>query len=56
MTERGASGANSDPVRPRTEKKPKATDGPLHPSWEAAKKAKEQKKSVVFEGKKTVFD
>ncbi|KAL9118295.1 MAG: hypothetical protein Q9187_005162 [Circinaria calcarea] len=54
--QRGASGANSDPVHPRTEKKPKAMDGPLHPSWEAAKKAKEQKKTVVFEGKKTVFD
>ena len=54
--QRGASGANSDPVNPRMEKKPKVMDGPLHPSWEAAKKAKEQKKTAVFEGKKTVFD
>jgi hypothetical protein len=28
----------------------------LHPSWEAAKKAKEAMKSVSFQGKKLVFD
>lgn len=56
MGQGGASGANSDPVKPRIEKKPKAVDGPLHPSWEAAKKAKEQKQSVVFAGKKIIFD
>ncbi len=54
------SGANSDPVGPKqakpfTKAKP-AGDGPLHPSWEAAKKAKEQKKFVPFQGKKVVFD
>ena len=49
-----SSGANSDPVAAR---KPKpAADAPLHPSWEAAKKAKEQKKAVAFQGKKVVFD
>ncbi|RAK96121.1 BUD22 family protein [Aspergillus ibericus CBS 121593] len=29
---------------------------PLHPSWEAAKKAKEQKNTAAFQGKKVVFD
>ncbi|PWY83712.1 Bud-site selection protein [Aspergillus sclerotioniger CBS 115572] len=29
---------------------------PLHPSWEAAKKAKEQKNTASFQGKKVVFD
>ncbi|EEH38383.2 hypothetical protein PAAG_01304 [Paracoccidioides lutzii Pb01] len=29
---------------------------PLHPSWEAAKKAKEQKSQAAFQGKKIVFD
>lgn len=48
------SGANSDPVTTRKTKP--ATDGPLHPSWEAAKKAKEQKKPAAFQGKKVVFD
>lgn len=55
-----SSGANSDPVglkqaRPILKAKA-AGDGPLHPSWEAAKKAKEQKKMVPFQGKKVVFD
>jgi hypothetical protein len=31
-------------------------DKPLHPSWEAAKKAKEQVSKVAFQGKKVVFD
>lgn len=30
--------------------------GVLHPSWQAAKKAKEMKKSATFEGTKVVFD
>ena len=50
------SGANSDPVRGRTETEAKAVEGPLHPSWVAAIKAKEQKKSVAFEGKKITFE
>ncbi|EEP76436.1 predicted protein [Uncinocarpus reesii 1704] len=29
---------------------------PLHPSWEAAKRAKEQKAQANFQGKKVVFD
>ncbi|RAH48977.1 BUD22 family protein [Aspergillus brunneoviolaceus CBS 621.78] len=36
-------------------KKPQ-DDKPLHPSWEAAKKAKEQKATASFAGKKVVFD
>ncbi|PYH44157.1 BUD22 family protein [Aspergillus saccharolyticus JOP 1030-1] len=36
-------------------KKPQ-DDKPLHPSWEAAKKAKEQKATAAFAGKKVVFD
>ncbi|KAJ5825571.1 hypothetical protein N7474_002709 [Penicillium riverlandense] len=30
--------------------------GPLHPSWEAKKKAKEQASTASFQGKKVVFD
>ena len=50
-----SSGANSDPVKPRVKGKTMA-EGPLHPSWEAAKKAKEVKKSAPFQGKKITFD
>lgn len=55
---KGASGANSDPVGVRRGKpsEAKAAEGPLHPSWEAAKKKKEVKTMPAFEGKKTVFD
>lgn len=36
---------------------PKPQDNkPLHPSWEAAKRAKEQKSMASFQGKKVVFD
>ncbi|KAF7117932.1 hypothetical protein CNMCM5793_007282 [Aspergillus hiratsukae] len=31
-------------------------DKPLHPSWEAARKAKEQKSMAAFQGKKVTFD
>jgi BUD22 len=34
----------------------KADEGPLHPSWEAAKKAKQQAMQTTFKGKKIVFD
>ena len=48
------SGANSDPVKPRRlDQKPKPD---LHPSWEAAKKAKEHKIASSFQGKKKVFE
>ena len=49
-----SSGANSDPVANKKVKR--IVDAPLHPSWEAAKRAKEQKKAVAFQGKKVVFD
>ncbi|KAI4129921.1 MAG: hypothetical protein LQ338_002006 [Usnochroma carphineum] len=52
-----SSGANSDPVGPRKGAgKSKSAEGPLHPSWQAAKMAKEQKKAASFQGKKVVFD
>ncbi|KAL3465986.1 BUD22-domain-containing protein [Aspergillus heterothallicus] len=40
---------------PGAGKKPQ-DDKPLHPSWEAARKAKEQKTTAAFQGKKVVFD
>ncbi|MCJ1404565.1 hypothetical protein MMC11_007791 [Xylographa trunciseda] len=54
----GASGANSDPIGIRRDKSVKTdkVDGPLHPSWVAAKKMKEGKKAATFEGKKIVFE
>jgi BUD22 len=43
--------------RPQTlGQKNRADQGPLHPSWEAAKKQKEQKSLPAFQGKKVVFD
>ena len=50
-----ATGANSDPVKLRKSKS-KEISGSLHPSWEAAKKAKEQKTTAPFQGKKVVFE
>ena len=49
----GATGANSHPV---LAKKLKAVEAPLHPSWQAAKKRKDEKRSVAFTGTKLVFD
>jgi hypothetical protein len=53
-------GANDIAIskRPSETKKPKRDDtGPLHPSWEAAKRAKEKKSApVAFQGKKISFD
>ncbi|KZF21034.1 Bud-site selection protein [Xylona heveae TC161] len=46
-------GANNMPVGPRKAKND--DQGPLHPSWQAAKLAKEQKQAS-FQGKKVVFD
>ncbi|KAL4864614.1 BUD22-domain-containing protein [Aspergillus spectabilis] len=37
-------------------KKKVQDDKPLHPSWEAARKAKEAKSMAAFQGKKVVFD
>lgn len=52
-----ASGANEILVKPRKAPSKKANDGPLHPSWEAKKRAKEkQAQQVEFTGKKITFD
>ncbi|KAL8689613.1 MAG: hypothetical protein Q9218_004755 [Villophora microphyllina] len=51
------SGANSDPLgSKKSTAKNRPTEGPLHPSWQAAKVAKEQKKAAAFQGKKVLFD
>ena len=47
-------GANSDPVNKKGGKMPQ--DNKLHPSWEAARRQKEEKKTAAFQGKKVVFD
>ena len=36
--------------------KKKEDDKPMHPSWEAARKAKEQKTNMAFQGQKVTFD
>lgn len=41
--------------RPKARPK-KDNEGPLHPSWEAKKKAKEQQQTAAFQGKRVVFD
>ena len=63
VSDRGKSvlptGANSDPVNANINRKGGgiAQDSKkLHPSWEAARKQKEEKKAVAFQGKKVVFD
>ncbi|KAI0133495.1 Bud-site selection protein [Xylariales sp. AK1849] len=44
-------------TRPTPKPKPKKDDeGPLHPSWQAAKLAKDASQKVTFQGKKVVFD
>ncbi|OKL61215.1 hypothetical protein UA08_03386 [Talaromyces atroroseus] len=47
--------ANAAAGGPRSNKTSAASTS-LHPSWEAARKAKEQKSQASFEGKKIVFD
>jgi len=49
-----SSGANSETVGVKKAKLT-AGAGALHPSWEAAKRAKEQKNTAPFQGKKVVF-
>lgn len=44
-----------EPRRPRPPTK-KDDEGPLHPSWEARKKAKEAQQTAAFQGKKITFD
>ena len=43
------------PPKPRPETKRDDT-GPLHPSWEAAKKSKEEGAKIAFQGTKVKFD
>jgi BUD22 len=50
-----ASDANKIEVN-RRRSRPRDDTGLLHPSWQAAKLAKEKKQSASFQGKKTVFD
>lgn len=53
----GGRGGRDSANAPPAKKKHNDDAGPLHPSWEAAKKAKEAKeKPVAFSGKKTTFD
>lgn len=57
-----ATGANTTVAPPRRDttakekEKQEIDKKPIHPSWAAAKKVKEQKRGVKFEGKKVVFD
>ncbi|OBT86862.1 hypothetical protein VE02_03862 [Pseudogymnoascus sp. 03VT05] len=50
-------GENASELGPRNSRALGKKDdvGVLHPSWQAAKKAKEEKKAAKFEGKKVVF-
>ncbi|KAI9650596.1 hypothetical protein NHQ30_000614 [Ciborinia camelliae] len=48
--------ANTVEVKPRDKVKTRDDVGVLHPSWEAAKKAKDDKAKATFSGKKVVFD
>lgn len=48
--------ANMMQVQPREKVKTRDDVGILHPSWEAAKKAKDEKAKATFSGKKVVFD
>ncbi|KAI0888285.1 Bud-site selection protein [Annulohypoxylon maeteangense] len=58
----GSGGRRFEERRPMVDKpRPKAPTkrddtGPLHPSWAAAKKAKEEAQKVEFQGRKVVFD
>ncbi|QYS95959.1 BUD22 domain-containing protein [Trichoderma simmonsii] len=57
---RGYSQGRGGNIQEQNKPPPKPTkkdnEGPLHPSWEARKKAKEAQKSVAFTGQKVVFD
>jgi hypothetical protein len=53
----GSAAQSKRKVGPKNDARGKDDSGPLHPSWEAAKKAKEAKqKPVEFQGKKITFD
>lgn len=48
--------SNAEPIGQRKAQAKDLAQKPLHPSWEAAKKTKEQKGQTAFQGKKIVFD
>jgi hypothetical protein len=55
--ERRTTGEKSTAIGERKRGMGKKDDaGVLHPSWQAAKRAKEMKKTAAFQGKKVVFD
>ncbi|PNP37394.1 hypothetical protein TGAMA5MH_10693 [Trichoderma gamsii] len=54
--ERGANAHQESRPAPPPKPVKKDNEGPLHPSWEARKKAKEQQKGAAFAGSKIVFD
>ncbi|CAJ2505096.1 Uu.00g124900.m01.CDS01 [Anthostomella pinea] len=56
--EQGRGEGRDDRAKAKPKPKPPTRDdtGPLHPSWAAAKKAKEENQKVEFQGKKVVFD
>jgi len=57
--QRGGYGNARDQNRgpnPREKRRVRDDEGKLHPSWEAAKKRKEEKAIPAFQGKKIVFD
>ncbi|KAL1964791.1 hypothetical protein VTN77DRAFT_6658 [Rasamsonia byssochlamydoides] len=52
-----AGSAKNDSAGPQQQRKKQSSEEkPLHPSWEAARKAKEQTAQASFQGKKIVFD
>ncbi|KAL7970343.1 Bud-site selection protein, partial [Trichoderma sp. SZMC 28014] len=53
--ERGANAHQESRPAPPPKPVKKDNEGPLHPSWEARKKAKEQQKGAAFAGSKIVF-
>lgn len=50
------SGGNAVQLAPRRARQESKPERPMHPSWEAAKRAKEQSQTGAFAGKKMVFD
>jgi hypothetical protein len=54
--QRTGGGMNDFTAPQQQSKKPSFEEKPLHPSWEAARKAKEQKAQASYQGKKIVFD
>jgi hypothetical protein len=53
---RGGHLSGSGPGQGGKPKGPPKDEGPLHPSWEAKRKLKEQASTATFQGKKVTFD